>query len=392
MKTLDELAEVKRGKSRHRPRTAAALYGGSHPFIQTADIHASEFRILKCSQSYSDFGLAQSKKWKAGTLCITNAGENTGDCAILGFDACFPDSIIGVTPIEGKADVRFLKYSLDLLRPQLRTVTKGATQDNLSVAILLSFPFPAPDLTTQRKIAGILSAYDDLIENNLRRIKILEQMAQSLYREWFVRFRFPGHEAVTFKDTELGRIPEGWKHASLGSLCKTVREKYDDSRDSDLPLLDLSRMPSQTLAPSEFGSSSDLGTSRILFKPGDTLFGTIRPYLHKVCRAPFEGITNVSVFVLRPHDSRCSALVSIICSSSDAIQWAVQHSTGLKMPVIKWDQLAKFPISLAPVSILIRFDLVAAPIMDEISSLSRRNQVLRRTRDLLLPKLLTSDE
>jgi type I restriction enzyme S subunit len=86
-----------------------------------------------------------------------------------------------------------------------------------------------PDLPTQRKIAGILSAYDDLIENNLRRIKILEQMTQSLYREWFVHFRFPrdpseasakagGHESATFKDSELGRIPEGWQATTLGEF------------------------------------------------------------------------------------------------------------------------------------------------------------------------------
>ena len=81
-----------------------------------------------------------------------------------------------------------------------------------------------PDLPTQRKIAGILSAYDDLIENNLRRIKILEQMAQSLYREWFVHFRFPGHESATFKDSELGRIPLANETIVLGRLQILVRE------------------------------------------------------------------------------------------------------------------------------------------------------------------------
>jgi type I restriction enzyme S subunit len=258
------------------------------------------------------------------------------------------------------------------------------------MGLLSNLELPLPDLTTQRKIAGILSAYDDLIENNLRRIKILEEMAQSLYREWFVHFRFPGHESAKFVDCGPGRIPEGWKPASLGSLCKTIREKFDETRDSELPLLDLSRMPSKTLAPSEFGASGDLGTSRILFKAGDTLFGSIRPYLHKVCRAPVSGITNVSVLVLRPLNNRYSALVSAICSTSDAIQWAEQHSTGLKMPVIKWDQLAKFPISLPSESILNRFDSFVSPAMAEIGSLSQRNLVLRATRDLLLPKLLSA--
>jgi type I restriction enzyme S subunit len=298
-----------------------------------------------------------------------------------------------IRPIdETRLNTRFLYFALRPQLDHLRSVSTGSATKFLTMGLLSNLELPLPDLPTQRKIAGILSAYDDLIENNLRRIKILEQMAQSLYREWFVHFRFPGHESATFKDSELGRIPEGWKRATLGSLCKAVREKFDESKHSGLPLLDLSRMPSQTLAPSEFGSSGDLGTSRILFKAGDTLFGTIRPYLHKVCRAPFGGITNVSVFVLRAHDNRWSALVSIICSSIDSIEWAVQHSTGLKMPVIKWDQLTKFPISLAPEPLLIRFDSITAPIMDEISNLSRRNLVLRRTRDLLLTKLLNPSD
>ncbi len=93
---------------------------------------------------------------------------------------------------------------------------------NLNTKILRSIPVRHPDLPTQRKIAGILSAYDDLIENNLRRIKILEQMAQSLYREWFVHFRFPGHESATFKDSELGRIPEGWEVKTLEELTEVI--------------------------------------------------------------------------------------------------------------------------------------------------------------------------
>ena len=100
--------------------------------------------------------------------------------------------------------------------------TTGVNIPHISGRQILDYSFPLPDLPTQRKIAGILSAYDDLIENNLRRIKILEEMAQSLYREWFVHFRFPGHESAEFVDSELGQIPKGWEVRTIADICQSV--------------------------------------------------------------------------------------------------------------------------------------------------------------------------
>jgi type I restriction enzyme S subunit len=397
MKTLDELAEVKRGKSRHRPRTAAALYGGPHPFIQTADIHASEFRILKCSQSYSDFGLAQSKKWKAGTLCITNAGENTGDCAILGFDACFPDSIIGITPLEGKADVRFLKYALDLLRPQLRTVTKGATQDNLSVAILLSFPFPAPDLPTQRKIAGILSAYDDLIENNLRRIKILEEMAQSLYREWFVHFRFPGHESARFTQSDIGRIPKGWDVKAMTEAV-IVRPQISIPKGGDVRFVTMGGLSENSMLITEVESRDAPTGAR--FQNGDTLFARITPCLE-------NGKTGYVEFLPSDESAACGSTEFIVLRSktvcpqyvylmarSDAFRdnaiKSMSGATGRQR--VRDECFEQFFLAQPPEDLLARFESITRPQFELIHSLNRRNQNLRRTRDLLLPKLLSAEK
>ena len=144
---LNELGYVGRGRSRHRPRNAPELYGGIYPFIQTAEVTASDFYITSYSKTYSELGLAQSRIWDKNTLCIVNAGENTAETAILKFKACFPDSIIAFIADPKEADVRFIKYYLTTIKEQLRSVTKGATQDNLSVNKLLSFdiltpPFP----------------------------------------------------------------------------------------------------------------------------------------------------------------------------------------------------------------------------------------------------------
>lgn len=109
----------------------------------------------------------------------------------------------------------------------------GATLPNLNTSIIRSIPIEYPPLPTQRKIASILSAYDDLIENNTRRIKILEEMAQALYREWFVHFRFPGHEKVQMVDSPLGRIPEGWEVKKLNEICELIDYGYTASSEKE---------------------------------------------------------------------------------------------------------------------------------------------------------------
>ena len=143
---LNELGTVSRGRSRHRPRDAAHLYGGSYPFIQTADVKHAGLYITTYESTYSEAGLAQSKLWPPGTLCITIAA-NIADTAILGIEACFPDSVIGFIPDPKKSDARFIKYAFDAtLKTRFRQFTQGAAQDNLSQAKLLSVDFAAPDV------------------------------------------------------------------------------------------------------------------------------------------------------------------------------------------------------------------------------------------------------
>ncbi|NBW80800.1 restriction endonuclease subunit S, partial [bacterium] len=218
---LNELGYVGRGRSRHRPRDAAFLFGGRYPFFQTGDIKSANFYLTEYSQTYSEDGLAQSKLWEAGTLCITIAA-NIAESAILGIQGCFPDSVVGFVADPKKADVRFIKYSLETLKAQMQSIARGTTQDNLSLDKLTSFNFLIPPLPIQKRIAGILSSYDDLIENNQRRIKILESMARGLYREWFVNFRFPGHENHPRVSSALGEIPQGWEVVTFGEIYNTT--------------------------------------------------------------------------------------------------------------------------------------------------------------------------
>src|SRR5258706_115624 len=114
---LDGLGQVSRGRSRHRPRDAAHLYGGPYPFVQTGDVKGADLYLTDYSQTYSEAGLEQSRLWPKGTLCITIAA-NIAETAILGMKACFPDSVIGFVADESKCDPRFVKYALDVVKAQ----------------------------------------------------------------------------------------------------------------------------------------------------------------------------------------------------------------------------------------------------------------------------------
>ena len=249
-----------------------------------------------------------------------------------------------------------------------------------------------PPLPTQRKIAAILSAYDDLIENNLRRIKILEEMAQNLYREWFVKFRFPGHQHARFTDSPVGRIPEGWEVKTLGQLADQIREGVNpDTVDPETPYFGLEHLPRKSISLAEWGLASEVQSTKLLFKKGDILFGKIRPYFHKVGVAPLPGVCSSDTIVIRPRAAVWFGLVLGCTSSVEFVEYATATSQGTKMPRANWDVLVKYQIPTPHQPILGQFNEFMSEIVCQLRNFVFRNTTLRRTRDLLLPRLISSE-
>ena len=184
---LNDLGEVARGRSRHRPRYAEHLYGGTYPFIQTGDVKASGGIIDSHSQTYSEAGLAQSRLWPANTMCITIAA-NIAETGILSYPACFPDSVIGFIANENNCDVRFIEYRFRYLKAQLQREAIGSVQDNINLATFERLKFSIPKVPEQKRIAHILGSLDSKIQLNRQTNQTLEQMAQALFKSWFVDF------------------------------------------------------------------------------------------------------------------------------------------------------------------------------------------------------------
>lgn len=159
LKKLNEVAEVARGKSKHRPRNDKSLFGGDYPFIQTGDVRSAQKYITNFSATYNEKGLQQSKLWPKDTICLTIAA-NIGDVAILGMDACFPDSVVGISSTELETD--YLYYFLTTLQQQLDNKANAAAQKNINLKILSEIKIPVPTLDEQKNIVRQINKIDQL--------------------------------------------------------------------------------------------------------------------------------------------------------------------------------------------------------------------------------------
>jgi len=349
--------------------------------------------------------LAQSKRWEPGTLCITIAA-NIADTAILAIPGCFPDSVIGFIADPTEADVRFIKYYIDLIKLDMQQVSHGTTQDNLSLDKLLRFDFVVPVVEEQRKIATILSAYDDLIENNLRRIKILEEMAQNLYREWFVKFHFPGHQHARFIDSPLGQIPEGWDVSVLGkhlTALESGKRPKGGAKDLEFGVPSVGaenifgigrhKYQSEKYVSREFFEAMRNGIVKdgdvALYKDG-AYIGRSSYFRDSFPHAQF--CVNEHVFLLRPTGKRLTQNILYLWLQEPAIISAIRATNAnAAQPGINQAGVNGLPLVVPPLDIAERFDKVVEPSLALIVSLSKRNEALRRTRDLLLPKLISGE-
>jgi type I restriction enzyme S subunit len=179
--------------------------------------------------------------------------------------------------------------------------------------------------------------------------------------------------------------------SNLEYIAELVKDKFCESQHSNLPLLDLARIPRKSLAIIGFGQSDEIKTSRIVFKEGNILFGAIRPYFHKVIIAPYDGVTNVSVFVLKNKNVVGNYYLFNLLFSDEVVKWATQYSGGTKMPVINWQVLKTMKVIVPPRESLMDFESMANNIFSLIKALNLKTVVLRTIREILLPKLISGE-
>ena len=267
----------------------------------------------------------------------------------------------------------------------------GVAQQHFNVTVAKEMRIPHPLIGEQHKIAAVLAAHDELIENNLRRIEILEELAQAIYREWFVNFRYPGYEADELIDSPLGPIPEGWGVAEFGYLATEVKDGVNpEGVELDTPYLGLEHIPRRSFTLTEFGFVDSVASRKWRFLPGDILLGKLRPYFHKVVEAPVAGVCSTDAIVMRPREE-CRDLALMVAFSPEFVAHAVGTAGGTDRPRAKWSDLERFPVTLPPPGLMTQFSGVIRPLVDLAANHARQNANLRGTRDLLLPRLVSGE-
>ena len=270
----------------------------------------------------------------------------------------------------------------------LNNTTSGSSQKALTIASLKGLEIPCPPAPVQKRIVEILAGYDDLIENNQKQIKLLEETAQRLYKEWFIDLRFPGHEITPIVDG----VPEGWNRGILGDIVTETGEKVSkEKRDIFDYYLPIDCLPKKSLGYVTTNEIKLAESSLVSFAPGDILFGAMRPYFHKVVVARDSGLTRTTCFVLNSPKKVFWAYAVMLMFSPDTVDYASQISVGTTMPYTRWKDFKNMPILIPEESCACKFGEIVCPIIEKINGSAKQVMLLQRARDRLLPKLMSGE-
>jgi len=417
MKPLGELGVLDRGRSRHRPRYAPHLYGGRYPFIQTGDIKSSGGMVTAFTQTYSDAGLAQSRLWEAGTLCITIAA-NIAETAILTFPSCFPDSVVGFIGNPSLVDTRYVEYTFRHLRSQIQGDASGSVQDNINLEYLRSHQIPVYSLATQKAIAQILGTLDDKIELNRKTNETLEAMAKVLFKSWFVDFdpvrakaegRPTGLPADisdlfpdSFEDSELGEIPCGWAIRTIENIAEVIdclHSKKPDQQEVGKQLLQLNNIEGNGLlnqSPKYLISGDDYAkwSSRIEVEQGDCVItnvgrvGAVAQIPKGVKAAMGRNMTAIRTKSMSPHPT---FLLEYLLSAFGREEIRLNIDEGTILNALNVKNIPRLRFFGSPDSILNAYEKSARPLREAMECSLKENQSLSALRDALLPKLISGE-
>lgn len=378
------------------------LRGEPYPFIAMENIepgrryvHAQQTRILPGSGSKF---LPGDTLFARITPCLENGKIAQYDPRATGAGSGSTEFIvIRARPV--RADPAFVYYlsMTDWVRgPAEKSMAGASGRQRADTVAIANAKVPLLDIDTQCRIASILSAYDDLIENNSRRISILEEMARRLYEEWFVRFRFPGHETARFVKTEIGRVPDKWRIASIAVgaalINRGIAPKYDDTASTLVISQKCIRNQRLSLEPAR-RQCKPVPDERIVRSNDVLINSTGIGTLGRVAQAyhvPHGTTVDSHVTIVRPSkDVNAEYFGHTLLRLESYFDKQGVGSTG--QTELSRARIAETQVLLPPSSIQNRFGEFAHPIRHLAYSLEQQNTGLRDTRDLLLPKLISGE-
>lgn len=371
---LKEIVSFKTGKL----DSNAAVEGGKYPFFTCAP------ETLRIDDYAFD------------TTAILLAGNNATGIFPIKYHSgkfnCYQRTYVIESIVPDIADLSYLYFAIQIQLKFLQSMSIGAATKFLTKRILDNLKIPLFPISTQKKIARILSAYDDLIENNLKRIKLLEEMAQITYEEWFVRLRFPCHETTSI-NPETG-LPKGWEARAVSEVI-AINPKTSVPKGSLQPYIPMQSVSTTSMVIEPIEARNPSGGAK--FKDGDTLVARITPCLENgktgFVRLPEpnnKGTGSTEFIVLRETSLVSRFYIYCLARSNyfrgNSIN-AMSGSDGRQR--VNPKVYDKLKINFPPQNIMKDFDIIAKPCFEQIGLLSQKNQRLREAHDILLPRLMT---
>ncbi|WP_369013001.1 restriction endonuclease subunit S [Flavobacterium anhuiense] len=372
--TIGDLGQVITGNT--PPKKDSENYGGSYPFIKPTDMDIDKRHVTSWEENYSEKAF---KKYKNSYIPPKATGVVTigtvGQKIFQADQHCFTNQSVNVVIPSENYDEDFVFYLLKYNLPKVENANPGTAsgRHHVSKSNFCAIKVDVPNLIIQRKIGAILSVYDDLIENNLKRIKLLEEKAQRTYEEWFVKMRFPGYENAKFD--EVTKLPEGWENMKVNFLLEKVKsvtkiKTSDILERGKIPVIDQSR---NFIA----GYTNDKTSIIEIFKPL-IVFGDHTRCL-KFVNFSFARGADGTQLILSNNKRMPQHLFYHVLMNIDLSNYHyARHFKFLK----------ECEIILPDFNTSNKYEIVVKPIFDLIDKFRKQNHLLKEERDILLPRLM----
>ena len=382
--------------------------GDLHPYLGNKNVRWGTFNTSNLGQMRFEDHEHDRYGLRHGDLVVCEGGE-PGRCAI--WKGEIPGMKIQKALHRIRArdqlDNSFLYYWFLLAGRigALEPYFTGTTIKHLTGKAITELQVPLPPKPEQKAIARILGMLDDKIDLNRRMNETLEAMARTIFKDWFVDFgptraKAEGHEpyfAAELWDLFPSSLddedkPVGYKIGVLSDIAASQRRTVRPADvAADTPYIGLEHMPRRSMALTAWEGASKVKSNKSVFKRGDFLFGKLRPYFHKVGFAPLNGICSTDIVVVSPRTTDWAAFTLACLFSDEFVGYTTQTSTGTKMPRTSWKTMGQYKICLPPDQVARAFQDLVQPLVEKVNTNIHESCTLSRTRDLLLPKLMSGE-
>ena len=367
------------------PNTKNSDYwNGSLPWLSSGETRNRYINVTEKTITNSGAQNSSTRQALKGDVVMASAGQGytRGQVSFLNIDTFINQSVIAIRANEKVLDKKFLFYNLSSRYEELRAISdSNSIRGSITTKMVKSMNIRIPDLNTQRAIANVLSSIDDKIETSKQINHHLEQMAQAIFKSWFVDFEPFG-----------GKMPNDWTIGKLSDVLKLIKNGINDKDKQKLPYVPIDILPMHSLSLNSYKSNDEAKSSLITFKKNDILLGAMRVYFHRVCISPFTGITRSTCFVLRPFNKIYLEYCLLTCDLKSSIEYPQSTSKGSTMPYAVWENgLAELKIPIPTEKVIKNFSKIVSPLIKTLQDSIYEIENLQNLRDTLLPKLLSGE-